>query len=83
MEGFHFTPLTPSSPLTFTPHPQLLSEFHVNSDIAFFLARPMFHYLIGASFSSSSFFFYSSISSSSSFCSTSFSSFSRIYPTPL
>ena len=28
------------------PIHQLLSEFHVNSDIAFFLARPMFNYLI-------------------------------------
>ena len=28
------------------PIDQLLSEFHVNSDIAFFLARPMFNYLI-------------------------------------
>ena len=28
------------------PIEQLLSEFHVNADIAFFLARPMFNHLI-------------------------------------
>ena len=28
------------------PFEQLLSEFHVNADIAFFLARPMFNHLI-------------------------------------
>ena len=27
------------------PIDQLVSEFHVNSDIDFFLARPMFYYL--------------------------------------
>jgi len=32
------------------PIDQLLSEFHVNSDIAFFLARPMFNYLISTKY---------------------------------
>merc|ERR1719347_549001 len=32
------------------PIHQLLSEFHVNSDIAFFLARPMFNYLISTKY---------------------------------
>ena len=32
------------------PIHQLLSEFHVNSDIAFFLARPMFNYMIGTKY---------------------------------
>merc|ERR1719508_197435 len=32
------------------PIEQLLSEFHVNADIAFFLARPMFNHLINTKF---------------------------------